>query len=42
MSRPYYTSQCNLPIEKQEEHKKYIKNDAKLYFNYATVNSCLH
>lgn len=39
MSRPYYTSQCNLPIEKQEEHKKYIKNDAKLYFNYATMNS---
>lgn len=39
MSRPYYASQCNLPIEKQEEHKKYIKNDAKLYFNYATMNS---
>jgi thymidine kinase len=32
-------SRCNLPIEEQEVHKKYVKNNAKLYFNYATMNS---
>ena len=32
-------SRCNLPIEEQEDHKKYAKNNAKLYFNYATMNS---
>ena len=35
----YYASRCNLPIEEQEDYKKYVKNDAKLYFNYATMNS---
>ena len=39
MPSPYYTSRCNLPIEEQEDYKKYVKNDAKLYFNYATMNS---
>ena len=39
MPSPYYASRCNLPIEEQEDHKKYVKNDAKLYFNYATMNS---
>ena len=32
-------SRCNLPIEEQEDHKKYVKNNAKLYFSYATMNS---
>jgi thymidine kinase len=35
----YYASRCDLPIEEQEDHKKYVKNNAKLYFNYATMNS---
>ena len=39
MPSPYYASRCNLPIEEQEDHKKYVKNNAKLYFNYATMNS---
>ena len=39
MPSPYYASRCNLPIEEQEDYKKYVKNDAKLYFNYATMNS---
>ena len=39
MPSHYYTSRCNLPIEEQEDHKKYVKNNAKLYFNYATMNS---
>ena len=39
MPSPYCASRCNLPIEEQEDYKKYVKNDAKLYFNYATMNS---
>ena len=39
MPSHYYSSRCNLPIEEQEDHKKYVKNNAKLYFNYATMNS---
>ena len=39
MPSPYYASRCNLPIEEQEDYKKYVKNDAKLYFNYSTMNS---
>ena len=40
MTSPYYYAfRCNLPIEEKEDHKKYVKNDAKLYFNYATMNS---
>ena len=39
MASPYHASRCNLSIEEQEDHKKYVKNYAKLYFNYATMNS---
>lgn len=39
MPSPYCASRYNLSIEEQEDYKKYVKNDAKLYFNYATMNS---
>ena len=39
MPSHYCASRYNLSIEEQEDYKKYVKNDAKLYFNYATMNS---